>query len=334
MSINVAILGATGVVGQKAIALLIGNARFKIIELVASDHRIGQNYGEVCDWREPSINLLEEMATIKLSAAHALKADFIVSCLPSDIAQEVEPMLAAQGKIVFSNASTFRMEHNVPLLVPEINAEHLSLLATQETSGKIITNPNCSAVGITLALAPLINLGVIEHISVVTLQSVSGAGYPGVPSLDILGNTIPHIADEAAKITEETKKILGNANKAAELAVTTHVHRVPVMYGHTATLHIIFKDDINPAQAVEAYQEWNSRYPGLFLLHQQPGRPQATKDLHHNDMRIHIGHLCQGDRSNILGLVVLSHNLVRGAAGAVVANMESYLSFLRGRNDI
>ena len=322
MSIHVAILGATGVVGQKAIALLSSNPNFEIIELVASNERIGKAYREVCDWREP---------LIRLSDFENLKAEFIISCLPAEIAEKIEPMLAVQGKIVFSNASRFRMEDNIPLLVPEINSQHLSLLKSQTTKGKIITNPNCSAVGISLALAPLMRIGEIDHVSSITMQSVSGAGYPGVSSLDILGNTIPHIEGEAEKITEETKKILGSTNKAASFAVTTHVHRVPVIYGHTATLHISFKQEVDLNLAIKSYKDWNLLgEEELFILHANLSRPQAIKDLLHDDMRVHISNIRIGDKKNILGLVVLSHNLVRGAAGAVIANMESYLSFQEG----
>lgn len=326
MPISVAILGATGVVGQKLIALLQNNPHFEIIELVASDQRQGQIFGQVCDWREPLAPLPEKIAQIKLSSANSLKAEYVLSCLPSEVAIELEPILASSGKIVFSNASAFRMDDMVPLLVPEINADHLSLLTKQQTTGKIITNPNCSATGITLALAPLHKLlGGIEHVSIVTMQSVSGAGYPGVPSLDILGNTIPYIKDEAEKITEETKKILGSATTPASFPVTTHVHRVPVMFGHVATLHVTFKNYIKPEQVVACYNKWNEMHPGLFVMHNKPGRPQATKDLLHNDMRVHIGHLRIGDKPNVIGLIALSHNLVRGAAGAVIANMEQYL---------
>ncbi|WHQ46838.1 MAG: aspartate-semialdehyde dehydrogenase [Candidatus Midichloria sp.] len=330
MYTSIAILGATGVVGQKVIALLANNPRFNIIELVASDQRIGQAFGEACDWREPIMPLPEKISKIKLSSDQDLKADFIVSCLPSDIAEVLEPALAKQGKIVFSNASAFRMHENIPLLVPEINFDHLSLLRKQKTKGKIITNPNCSAVGVTIALAPLMRLGEIEHVSVVTLQSISGAGYPGVPSLDILGNTIPYISSEAEKITEETKRILGTAENYAEFSITTHVHRVPVMYGHTVTMHVMFKESVRSEQAIESYLAWNKKYSELFLIHNKSGRPQSTKDLAHNDMRAHIGHLRQGDKPNIIGLVCLTHNLVRGAAGAVVANIESYLNFREG----
>jgi len=332
MSVSVAILGATGVIGQKAIALLARNPWIKIIELVASDRRIGQTFGEVCDWREVLMPMPDSISSIVLKGAKNLLAEFIISCLPSEIARTVEPMLAAQGKIVFSNASTFRMQTNVPLLVPEVNFEHLSLLDSQDTTGKIITNPNCATVGVVLAVAPLMKLAKIAHISVVTLQSISGAGYPGVASLDILGNTIPHIAEEAEKIVEETKKILGSPKNHANFAVTAHVHRVPVMYGHTVTLHITFKDSVDVNQALDAYTAWNNKYPELFVIHDADERPQSTKDLRQDDMRVHIGQLRQGDRPNVLGLVCLTHNLVRGAAGAVIANIENYNSLKKGHD--
>ncbi len=331
MTIPVAILGATGVVGQKVIALLSQNQHFKITELVASNQRVGSTFGEVCEWREQLMPLSTDVASIKLIDINNVSTDLVISCLPPDIADKIEPCLAKQGRFVFSNASAFRMHSNVPLLIPEINLSHLSLMNAQHTTGKIITNPNCAATGIALGVAPLMKLGTIQHISAVTMQSISGAGYPGVPSLDILCNTIPHIPHEAKKINEEIKKILGSPDEPASFAVTTHVHRVPVTYGHTVTLHITFTHDIRPEWAQYVYSEWNSRYPDLFILYNKEGRPQCIKDLRHNDMRVHIGHICRGDMPNILGLVLLTHNLVRGAAGAVIANMEAFLNFQRGK---
>ncbi len=330
MSIDVAILGATGVVGQKAIALLQNHPIFRVKELVASERRVGMCYRDGCDWRESGITLPEEIGSIKLKSADDLGSKFIISCLPTDIAQVDEPKLASQGRIVFSNASAFRMNENVPLLVPEINESHLKLLPRQNTIGKIITNPNCVAVGVVLALAPLMEIGEIEHVSVVSLQSASGAGYPGVPSLDLLGNTIPHIEGEAEKIAEETKKILGAVDRPAAFAVTANVHRVPVAFGHTVTLHITFANNVNREKAIACYNEWNKKHNQLFMLHEQAGRPQSIRDLTSNDMRVHIGHLKLGAKANMLTLVALSHNLVRGAAGAVIANMESYLRFPNG----
>lgn len=323
--IDVAILGASGVVGQKAIALLQDSPHFHVNEVVASDKRIGQKFQDSVDWRETNCNLPIDVGNLILKNALDCKSPFIVSCLPTEMATILEPQLAAAGKLVFSNASSFRMEKNVPLLVPEINEAHLKLLSDQRTLGKIITNPNCSAVGVTLALAPLMELAAIDHVSVVTMQSASGAGLPGVSSLDLMGNTIPHIENEFQKITEETKKILGLINAPANFAISTHVHRVPVHFGHTATLHITFKESVNPQDAISQFQKWNQKFPDLFLLHDINGRPQPLRDLTANDMRAHIGHIRQGDKPNILGLIVLTHNLVRGAAGAVIANMTAYL---------
>jgi len=327
MRSSVAILGATGVVGQKAIALLENNPFFSVGELVASESKIGKKFIDVCDWKEPLMLLPEKIAVMDMIDINNIQSQFVVSCLPGEIAEKTEYLLASKGKIVFSNASAFRMHKEVPLVIPEINSSHLSLINLQPTLGKIITNPNCVVVGVALALAPLLEIGEVEHVSVVTMQSVSGAGYPGVPALDILGNSIPYIKDEANKITAETKRILGSAEFPVSFAVTTHVHRVPIAYGHTITLHITFKETVDSLKAIEKYKEWNYKHQGLFVLHQKNDRPQVIKDLRHDDMRAHIGNLIVGDKSNILGLVVLTNNLVRGAAGAVIGNMEAYLKF-------
>ena len=325
MPIELAILGATGVVGQKALALLQRNPHFEVVELAASRARLGGRFGDLCVWREPLLTMPEKLAATRLCAAEDLQADFIISCLPTSAAGRVEPMLAAKGKKVFSNASTHRMCKGVPLLIPEINSNHLTLLAEQDTPGKIITNPNCAAVGVSLALAPLLPLGGMEHVSVVTLQSVSGAGYPGLPSLSILGNTIPHIEGEEEKIVQETKKILGNPKEPLPFALTVHAHRVPVLYGHMASLHITFSERVRPEDALACYSRWNEKHPALFVIHTQRDRPQSAQDLRHDEMSVHIGKLQQGDNPRVVGLVVLTHNLVRGAAGAAIANMQCYM---------
>jgi aspartate-semialdehyde dehydrogenase len=327
MPIDVAVLGATGIVGQKVIALLQSSNHFKITELVASERCIKKKYTEVCEWREPLVPLPKYIGEIRLKSVDAVKSEFIVSCLPSNVAKDMEPKLSHAGKIVFSNASAFRMCKDVPLLVPEINFSHLSLLKKQESSGKIITNPNCAAVGVALTLAPLMSLGKIEYVNVVTLQSTSGAGYPGIPAFDLIGNAIPYIIDEEDKIAEETKKILGEANSHADFIITANVFRVPVLYGHFVTLYIKFKQRIGVAEVIEEYNKWSARFNNLFMLHKQKDRPQPIRDLTHDDMRVHIGSVKYSNQNDILSLVVLSHNLVRGAAGAVIANMNAYLRF-------
>ena len=324
--IDVAVLGATGIVGQKVIELLQGHPIFRLSELSASARRLGHYYGASCHWHGASLS--PDIAGMRLKSLDEIGSPMVISCLPSEVAKQQELTLASRGKIVFSNASAHRMDPNVPLLIPEINLSHLSLLKNQHTSGKIIANTNCVVSGVALALAPLMALSLIRHISVVTLQSVSGAGYPGVPALDILSNTIPHIPGEVDKISRELNKVLGGMDSPASFPVTTHVNRVPVKFGHTAVLHITFQDIVSVGSVVQAYKRWNESYPGLFLLHEAEDRPQSIKDLSDDDMRVHIGKISSAH--NVVGLVALSHNLVRGAAGAAIYNMESYLKFFGG----
>jgi aspartate-semialdehyde dehydrogenase len=320
--IPIALLGATGVVGQKVIALLDQNPLFFIAEVSASEGKKETPFSQACHWKEPLMECPKSIESLKLKDPLCIQSEFIISALPTQSAKKIEPALAKLGHTIFSNAAAFRMHPDVPLLVPEINMPHLTLVHRQKTSGKIVTNPNCCAVGVALALAPFQRLGKIQHVSVVTLQSISGAGFPGIASLDILGNTIPYIEDEADKITHETKKILGSADKPASFPITTHVHRVPVLYGHTATLHITFQDPVDPMglnHVKQAYQ----RNP--YVLHEQPQNPQPLRTLHHADMRTHIGALRMGDTPHTVGLVCLTHNLVRGAAGAAIANLMAFL---------
>lgn len=322
--IGVAILGCTGPVGQKAITLLSDNPEFYVAELAASAIKQNHCYGEVVQWKN-EFPLQTNIAELPLLNLNEIKSHYIISALPAAIAYEVEPILAKKGHLIFSNASAFRMSQNIPLLIPEINSEHLELLKNQNTPGKIVTNPNCSTVFLALALAPLSELAPIEKVSVVTLQAASGAGYPGVPSFDLLGNTIPFISGEEEKIENETRKILGLPGKIASFEVLAHVNRVPVLHGHSMSIHIHFKNSIDPKEAVFAFEKWNNTYPGLYEVHSQEDRPQPARDLTPHDSRVHIGRIKQGSNPRLLGLVSMGHNLVRGAAGAAIANMSTYL---------
>jgi aspartate-semialdehyde dehydrogenase len=176
------------------------------------------------------------------------------------------------------------------------------------------------------ALRPLQDLGVIEHVNVVTMQSLSGAGYPGVPSFDLIGNVIPHISGEEDKIQAETKKILGEVESPARFGVTVHVHRVPVLYGHLVALHVRFASAVTARDVRAQFTAWNEKFPGLFVIHDRPDRPQPARDLSAYDMSFHVGRIKQGDDPRVVGLVSLGHNLVRGAAGAAIANMEAFLN--------
>jgi aspartate-semialdehyde dehydrogenase len=325
--IPVAILGATGPVGQKIISMLEEHPRFEVAELAASDNRVGKPYGEVVAWKN-EFPLSARVAALRMLPMLEVQSRLVISALPADVAREVEPYLAARGAIVSSNASAFRMEKDVPLLIPEVNGTHLELLSRQSTPGRIVTNPNCSTVFLTSALAPLLELGEIEHVSVVTLQALSGAGYPGVSSFDLMGNVIPHIGGEEGKIQEETKRILGTPDQPKDFGVTVHVHRVPVVHGHTIALHARFREPVSVAEARESFLRWQEK--GLIKFHEEQDRPQPARDLHPHEMRVHVGRLKQGDDPRMIGLISLGHNLVRGAAGAAIANLECAHDHLGG----
>jgi len=329
--IAVALLGATGPVGQKVITLLENHPRFVLAEVAASEGSVGQLYGERVQWKN-EVDLPASAARMKIIPLMSVQSKYVISALPADIAQDVEPALAKRGHIVCSNASAFRMDHQTPLLIPEVNLDHLSLLSKQSWSGKILTNPNCSTVFLAGALAPLRVLGEFDHVSVVTMQALSGAGYPGVSAFDLLGNLIPHIGGEEDKIRLETKKILGTAEVPATFGVTVHVHRVPVVHGHTVAVHLKFKTPVSAEDALRVFQETESKFPDFIKVHTAQDRPQPLRDLHPHDMRIHVGRIKQGDPSNgvkdTVGFISLGHNLVRGAAGAAISILDAYLASL------
>lgn len=327
MKKRIAILGATGTVGQKAIKLLEDHPNFEVTELVASDRSTGKIYGEIVDWRESS-EIPSYVKNIKLIDHGEVTADYALSALPSDVAKSTEIKLAEKGVHVISNASAYRMDPNVPLLIPEINPGHLKLVDKQKTKGKIITNPNCATVFLALGLFPLMSLGHINHVSVITLQGLSGAGFPGVASLDIVGNTIPNISGEEEKVETESAKILGAIDCPADFQITAHVNRVPVISGHTVGMHVFFDQDVSAAQVKQAFEAKRTEFPELYRLYDNPFRPQPAKDISWNDQRAHIGRIKQGGSPNVVGLVSMGHNLVRGAAGAAILNLELFDRYL------
>lgn len=329
-TIQVGIAGATGPVGQKLIHLLSNKyPRYEISELAASDSRSGQSYSKACDFRE-KMDLPSKIFELRLVEASALQSPYILSCLPAEIANELEPLWIQRGQHVLSNASSFRMWPDVPLLIPEINLSHLSLIERQRGPGYLVTNPNCSTVFVCMGVGPLLSLGKLRHLSVVTLQAASGAGYPGVASLDLLGNTIPHILGEEEKIESETKKILGSLESAADFMVTAQVNRVPVAHGHTVVLQMEFVDAVEVGHAEKIFQDLSENFPDSYRYYDatSPTQPQPARVLSDLDMRAHVGKLRQGSEKNRLCLVVLGHNLVRGAAGAALANLEALVKRL------
>lgn len=312
---SVAILGATGLVGQKIIALLAQDELFEITELVASPGKVGKTYENGTNWslRTPCP---DHIRTMSISKTEDIKSPYILSALPASHAQIIEKDLAQKGHHIFSNASAHRLASHVPLLIHDINLDALACVSDQKTPGKIVTNPNCVVTILSGALAALQEFGTLKCINMVTLQSASGAGYPGVPSMSLLDNILPNIAEEEDKIKIELHKIFPNMTTA----VHVQVNRVPIRYGHLISLMLTYDKPVNIDTAQEAFQK-----KPIYKLHTHPMHPQP-QDLTDNDMRIHIGRLQQNPSTPThLQLVVLGHNLVRGAAGAAIENMRAFV---------
>ncbi len=348
---NVGILGATGAVGQRFIQLLADHPWFNITWLAASDRSAGKTYAEACGWRldTPLPRRIAEMVLQPNTPEGATNLPRIIfSSVDAPIARELEPKFAAAGCAVISNSSAFRMGADVPLVVPEVNEAHLDVIeaqATRKTSGGyLVTNPNCCAIGLVLPLAPLHQRFGIEKLFVCTMQAVSGAGYPGVASLDILGNVIPFIKNEEEKLQEEVAKLLGglrvegeNARgfQLADLTVSAMCNRVPVLEGHTECVSVKLR---KPATREEILDAWKSFQPlsgkgheGLHLpsapLHpvvymNDEARPQPKLDLNRgHGMTTTVGRLRPCSIFD-WKFTLLSHNTVRGAAGAAILNAE------------
>ncbi|MCO4782911.1 MAG: aspartate-semialdehyde dehydrogenase [Candidatus Cloacimonetes bacterium] len=325
MKVSIALLGATGTVGQKFISLIHDHDLFELKYIVASERNNGKLYKDAVAWRDESI-LPEYIANMTLTDVHEIDCDYAISCLPADIANVWEPMLADKGIHIISNASSFRDHKDVPLVIPEINRDHFQLVNRQSSSGKIITNPNCATVFLALALFPLIQLSPIEHLDVVTLQGISGAGYPGVSAYDLLGNTIPNIGGEEDKLEKEALKIFGDQLNGT--TIHSHVNRVPVLQGHSIVLHVLFKNEVQVESVEQVFSEFNTKYGGLYKIHEDPFHPQPLRDLNPRDQRAHIGRIKQGGSANRIGLVSMGHNLVRGAAGAALLNLEYFHKYM------
>jgi aspartate-semialdehyde dehydrogenase len=341
-SIEVGVLGATGMVGQQFLRLLDGHASFKPVWLAASERSEGKRYQEAATWRLGG-GAPEFANRLSVEACVPGRGPRLVfSALEARAADELEPAFAAAGHIVVSNARSFRMMDDVPLLIPEINPDHLSLIdgqrRTRGWTGAIVTNPNCSTVVLAMALAPLRQFG-LEAAVITTMQAISGAGYPGVPSFDILANVIPGIGGEEEKIESEANKILGQLSGERvvnhPVMVSAHTNRVPVVDGHTLTASVKLTDAPGPEEVVRAMQAWRGR-PQVLGLPSAPARPleveahgfrpQPRLDVDRGaGMTITVGRVrpCP-----IMGtkFVAMGHNTVRGAAGAAILNAELMLA--------
>jgi aspartate-semialdehyde dehydrogenase len=335
---NIGILGATGMVGQRFIQLLENHPWFQVTWLAASDRSSGKRYGEAVRWKLDT-PLPAHIAAMPVSAATPEGAPSIIfAALDSDIAREMEPKFAAAGCAVISNSSAFRMQADVPLVIPEVNADHLALIEEQSwrkaSGGYIVTNPNCSAIGLVLALKPLEERFGIRAVFVSTMQAVSGAGYPGVPSLDIMGNVVPFIRNEEEKLEEETGKLLGklhgNGITHLDAKVSAHCNRVAVEDGHTESVSIQLRSKATREEVLAAWREFQPlRGQKLPTAPEQPvefdaaeDRPQPRLDrMRGRGMAAVVGRLRP---CSLLDwkFTVLSHNTIRGAAGAALLNAE------------
>jgi len=335
---RVGILGATGMVGQRFIQLLANHPQFEVTAVAASDRSQGKTYGEACTWRLSGEMPAAVRAMVVKPPAPPLDCDLVFSSLPGDIARDTEGSFAAAGYPVISNSSAFRMDEDVPLLIPEVNHQHLGLLERQRrkySKGFIVTNPNCSTIMLALALAPLHAAFGVEATVATTLQALSGAGYPGVASLDVLDNVVPYIASEEEKIESETTKILGRFSNAkielAPMAVSAQCHRVNVADGHMAAVRVKFARKPSLAELRESLVSFRSLPQELGLysapatpiaVREEPDRPQPKLDRDAgNGMTITAGRL-NPDSVLDYRFVVLSHNTIRGAAGAAILNAE------------
>ena len=338
--IKVGVLAATGSVGQRFVQLLDNHPLFEVVALTGSDRGIGKPYGEVCRWLLP-----EEMPAwarsmpVLATTPEAFQVPVVFSGLPTDIAKEAEPLFAKAGVAVCTNASAYRKEADVPILLPEVNPEHISVIPAQQKnhnwSGWIVTNPNCTSTGMTVALKALDDAFGLKRVFAVSLQALSGAGYPGVPSMDIIDNIVPYIGGEEEKVEWEPRKMLGtvqgNQIALADFAVSAHTNRVNVSDGHMLCLTIEFNQHPTPAQVTEALRDYKAPIQSRDLPI-APRPPIVVRD-EDNRPQPRLDRLIGGGMTTVVGrvrpdsifdtrLVVLSHNTIRGAAGGSVYNAE------------
>jgi aspartate-semialdehyde dehydrogenase len=335
---RVGILGATGAVGQTFIRRLSDHPWFSVVEVAASERSAGKSYREAVNWLsgKPIPSEVAELE-VKPTEPAALDCDFVFSGLSSSVAGEVEKDFAEAGFPVISNAKNYRLKDDVPLLLPEVNHDHAVLIDQQDwgSDGFIVTNPNCSTVGLVCGLRPLMDAFEVEAVQVTMLQALSGAGYPGVPSLDAVGNVVPYIGGEEDKMATEPLKILGTLNgtsvEPADLTVSAQCTRVPVRNGHLACTSVRFREDVAAADVRQTLKDYRSPLAGRSLpslpdpflqVLDAPDAPQPQRHVDAgNGMTVSVGRI-QDCPVNDVKFVLLSHNTVRGAAGGAILNAE------------
>lgn len=346
---KVGILGATGAVGQKFIEILDGHPWFDITAVAASERSAGKKYRDAVNWIG-SKPIPEAVADAVVQACEpGLDCDFVFSGLDAGVAGEIEGAFAAAGYPVISNARNYRMNDDVPLLIPEVNPDHTALVERQQwgNGGFIVTNPNCSTVGLVCALRPLVDAFDVRSVQVVTMQALSGAGYPGVASLDALGNVVPYIGGEEEKMAIEPRKILGRLGDGRveffDVKISAQCNRVPVLDGHTECVSVKFGEKVGPEDVIEALRNFRSPIADLELptapesflhLFDDPRYPQPRRHAElGRGMTVSVGRVRACEVADVK-FVVLVHNTIRGAAGGAVLNAELLVKqgYLKHRN--
>lgn len=334
------VLGATGLVGQRLVSLLAEHPWFELAEVAASERSSGKTYAEAVRWHLDTPIPAAVRDLMVRSLTPTLECDFVFSALDSSVAGNAEEEFAGAGYPVVSNSRNHRMDPDVPLLIPEVNAAHLEAIPVQQKNrgydtGFIVTNPNCSTAGLVLVLKPLAEAFGLEKIFVVTLQAMSGAGYPGVASLDIQGNVVPFISGEEEKLEAEPQKLLGKWNGErfvdAGLGISAHCNRVPVLDGHLECVSLSLKKIASLHEVREALRLFEisselARLPSALrnpiVVLEEPDRPQPRRDVNAGaGMAAVVGRVRECSLLDVK-LTLLSHNLVRGAAGAALLNAE------------
>jgi len=340
--IPVAVLGATGSVGQRFVSLLDGHPWFKVVALAASDRSVGQKYANACRWvlDTPMPDYAREMMVLP-ATTESIQAKIVFSALHNEVAKDLEPQFAQAGFAVCSNASSYRRDEDVPLLLPEVNADHIYLVKEQRKkrgwSGCITTNPNCTSTGLTIALKALDDSFGVKKVFAVSLQALSGAGYPGVPSLDITDNVIPNVGNggEEEKVEWEPRKMLGklrnNKIDLADITFSAHTNRVAVIDGHIVCASVELANPVEPETAITAMRAYlapasarelpSSPRPAIEVR-EEADRPQPRLDRFTGKGMTTVVGRVRRDPLLHLKFVVLSHNTIRGAAGGSIYNAE------------
>jgi len=336
--LKAAVLGATGNVGQIFVQLLDGHPWFKTSVVAASERSKGRTYGEASRWRQstPIPEAAAQMNVVDITPKAVNDVDIVFSALPSAVARKAEEDFASAGYVVVSNASAHRMDADVPMLNPEINCSHVSLIEEQRRKrkwdGAIVTNPNCSTTVLSLALKPIYDEFGINSVIVSTMQSISGAGYPGVASMDIIDNVIPYIGGEEEKMETEMQKILGSPSEPADFKVSASCHRVPTIDGHMEAVFVETKKEAEPNAVAEAMENFVGEPQKLNLpsapekpviVMKEKDRPQTRLDrMEGKGMSTVVGRIRKDPVLNGVKFLALGHNTIRGAAGCGVLNAE------------